>query len=102
MSSQQVVLQVIYPLSAASSFNMEYYLNSHVPMVKKRWGPQGLQSCVVTTGAKDAGYHVQTTLIWENMASLENVKDADVVREDVKNFTDVPPYRWVGLVAYQG
>jgi hypothetical protein len=51
---------------------------------------------------KNAGYHVQTTLVWENMASLENVKDADVVREDVKNFTDIPSYCWVGLVAYQG
>jgi type IV secretory pathway protease TraF len=90
MSSQQVVLQVIYPPSAASSFNIDYYLNSHVPMVKRRWGPQGPQSCIVTTGMKNAGYHVQTTLVWENMASLENVKDADVVREDVKIFTDIP------------
>ncbi|OQE16103.1 hypothetical protein PENSTE_c025G08537 [Penicillium steckii] len=94
MSSQQAVLQVIYPPSAAPSFNMDYYLNNHVSMVKKLWEPQGLEECIVTSGVKDAGYHVQTTLVWKDLESLENVKNADVARDDAKNFTNVPPYRW--------
>ncbi|GFF99469.1 hypothetical protein IFM53868_10306 [Aspergillus udagawae] len=101
MSSQQVLVQVIYPTSAAPTFNMDYYLNNHIPLVKKRWGPQGLQSCIVTTGAKDAGYHVQAIMVWKDQASFENVTGLEEVREDVKNFTDVAPYRWVGHVAYQ-
>ncbi|KAJ5191847.1 uncharacterized protein N7498_010832 [Penicillium cinerascens] len=101
MSSQQVLVQVIYPTSAAPNFNMEYYLNNHIPLVKKRWGPQGLQSCTVIAGAKDTGYHVQAMMIWKNLASFENVKGAEEVREDIKNFTDVAPYRWVGSVVYQ-
>lgn len=102
MSSQQVVVQVIYPPSAASSFDMDYYLNSHVPKVEKLWGPQGLQSCTVITGEKDSGYHVQTSMVWKNMVSFKNAEDVDAVREDIKNFTEVAPYRWVGLVAPQG
>ncbi|KAL2845881.1 hypothetical protein BJY01DRAFT_247488 [Aspergillus pseudoustus] len=101
MSSQQILVQVIYPTSAAATFNMEYYLNNHIPLVKKRWGPQGLQSCSVITGTKEAAYHVQATMIWKDMASFENVKGVEEVREDIKNFTNVAPYRWVGLVAYQ-
>jgi hypothetical protein len=80
---------------------MDYYLNNHIPLVKKRWAPQGLQSCTVITGAKDAGYHVQATMVWTSLASFENATSVEEVRDDVKNFTDVAPYRWVGSVIYQ-
>ncbi|KAE8141392.1 hypothetical protein BDV38DRAFT_279292 [Aspergillus pseudotamarii] len=101
MSSEQIFVQVVYPTSAASTFNMEYYLNHHIPLVKKRWGPQGLQSCSVVTGDKDAGYHVQATMVWKNRASYGNMTGVEEVRGDVKNFTDVAPYRWVGSIVYQ-
>lgn len=81
---------------------MEYYLNTHMPLVEKLWGPQGLRGWTVTTGDKDAEYHVQVTLVWENIEAFENVKKVEVVAGDVKNFTDVPPARWVGIVVGQG
>lgn len=101
MSSEQVFFQVVYPTAAASTFDMEYYLNNHIPLIKKRWGPQGLQSCSVVTGDKDAGYYVQATMVWKNRALYENRTDVEEVSGDVKNFTDVAPYRWVGSIIYQ-
>ncbi|KAE8362744.1 hypothetical protein BDV27DRAFT_131007 [Aspergillus caelatus] len=101
MPSQRVVVQVIYPTSSTSKFSMDYYLNHHIPLVKSRWGHQGLQSWTVTAGVKDTGYDVQATMVWKDMEAFTNAKDVDEVRADIKNFTDVTPYRWVGLLVDQ-
>ncbi len=90
-----------FMLSFGSS-NMEYYFNTHLPLVEKLWGHQGLRSWAVTTGYKDTEYHVQATLVWESIEAFNNVETSEEVMEDIKNFTDVPPYRWVGTVVGQG
>ncbi|KAJ5611038.1 hypothetical protein N7510_007757 [Penicillium lagena] len=101
MSPQQVVMQVIYPTSAASNFDMEYYLNTHIPLVEKRWCSQGLQAWTVTTGQNSTNYHVQTTLIWKDMEALKNAEFVEELADDVKNFTDATPTRWIGTVIGQ-
>lgn len=79
---------------------MSYYLTSHMPLVEKLWGPQGLISMTVTTGTDDADYLVQATLVWESMDAWEKSEKVEVM-EDVSRFTGVMPKRWVGSVARQ-
>ncbi|PYH89963.1 hypothetical protein BO71DRAFT_402635 [Aspergillus ellipticus CBS 707.79] len=102
MASQRVVFQVTYPPAAAPSFDMDYYLNSHIPLVQKRWSAHGLQSWSVFTGTEGSGYHVQATLIWKDLASFESAPHREEVMGDIKNFTEVLPTRALGLVAAQG
>lgn len=45
---------------------------------------------------------MQATLVWENIEAFENMKKVEEVTGDLKNFTDVPPSRWVGIVVGQG
>ena len=97
----QAVVQFIYPKSAASTFNMEYYLNTHWPLVEKLWGPQGLLSWSVTTGGEEADYHVQAVVFWESLDVVKNLTSVEEVMDDVRNFTDATPTRWVGTVVGQ-
>lgn len=97
----QAVVQFIYPKSAASTFNMDYYLDHHWPLVEKLWGPQGLLSWSVTTGDKDSDYHVQAVVFWESLEVVQNLTSVEEVMGDVKNFTNATPMRWVGSVVGQ-
>lgn len=94
----QVVMQFIYPKSAASSFNLEYYLSHHWPLVEKVWGPQGLVNWSVTTGDKDSDYHVQAVIFWESMEAVEKLTGVEEIMGDVPKFTDVMPTKWLGTV----
>jgi uncharacterized protein (TIGR02118 family) len=103
MGSKQAVVQIIYPLESASSFNKEYYLEKHMPFVVKQWGQHGLISWIATEGNKDAGYHMQVSMAWESLEAYKNLNqdDVDSVMADVKNYTSVAPYEWIGEVTGQ-
>ena len=101
MSSQQVAVQFTYPRSAERSFNLEHYMNKHVPFIGESWGKHGLRSWFVIVGDKDASYHVQTTLFWDSLQAFENV-DKTAVMNDVKNFSEVPASAQFGTVTGQG
>ncbi|KAH7407254.1 hypothetical protein BKA64DRAFT_705665 [Cadophora sp. MPI-SDFR-AT-0126] len=94
----QAVMQIIYPKSSASSFNLDYYLKHHMPLVEKAWGPQGITSWSVSTGDKGADYHVQTLVFWKSMEAIEEMTEVAAILEDVKNFTDATPTQWMGRI----
>jgi len=102
MSSQQAIVQFAYPQAAASTFKLDYYINSHMPLIEKYWGPRGLLSWTVTKGEEGADYFVQVTTFWESLEEFEKVKAAEEVMGDVKNFSDVKPFAKVGLIVGQG
>ncbi|RYP00275.1 hypothetical protein DL766_008729 [Monosporascus sp. MC13-8B] len=95
MSSTQAVVNVIYPKEAASNFNMEYYIKTHMPLVQKIWGPLGLKSWTVSTVNPESGFHVQAFLVWDSLEAFEKAP-IDEIFADVKNFTNVTPVKWVG------
>ena len=91
MATNQAFVQFTYPPGAAADFNLDYYLKTHLALLKSRWEGQGLRQCIISVGEKGASYHVQATLIWD---SVEVFKDAPFVEEitgDVKNFTSSTP-----------
>ncbi|KAF3400146.1 hypothetical protein F1880_008454 [Penicillium rolfsii] len=101
MPAKKVAVQVIYPASAASTFDMDYYMKTHIPLVEKRWGPEGLLSWVVFAGVEDADYHVQAVLTWESLEAY-NARTGEEIANDINNFTNVLPYRWIGEVIDHG
>ncbi|KAI0121183.1 hypothetical protein BJ170DRAFT_149255 [Xylariales sp. AK1849] len=97
-----IVINVMYPQAAASGWNMEYYLNQHMPLVEKHWGPQGLKSWTITTFGKDSPHYLQAILLWESAESFAKAAHKDEVMGDIKNFTTEQPALWVGDVVGQG
>jgi uncharacterized protein (TIGR02118 family) len=52
-----VILTVIYPKTSESHFDLDYYLQTHIPLVRSRLTRMGMESIHLMrgTGALDAG-----------------------------------------------
>ena len=98
MSSQQAVVQYVYPHTAAPSFNLDYYINTHMAIVEKHWGSHGLLNWTITKGEEGTDYFVQVTTFWESLEAFEKVKTSEEISGDVVKFSTVKPTVRVGVV----
>ncbi|KAK5171808.1 uncharacterized protein LTR77_003444 [Saxophila tyrrhenica] len=83
---------VVYPKGC--SFNMDYYLSTHMPLVADTWGSYGLKSWKVIKMGEDSPYSVQATLEWGSMEDFQKAASSETaakVMGDVPNFTDGSP-----------
>jgi len=90
---------VIYP--KGTTFNMDYYKKTHMPLVMEKWGPHGLKSWKVLQFGDDAPYTVQATLEFGSMEDFQKAggsPEAKEVMGDVKNFSDKDPVIMAGPI----
>jgi uncharacterized protein (TIGR02118 family) len=90
-----ILVTVTYPAGAQTSFDVDYYLNKHMPLVKVRWTAHGLKSTQVLRGTSKADgsapdYQIMALLTF---GSIEDFKSAGKAhgREifaDIPNFTN--------------
>ncbi|MFL6416675.1 MAG: EthD family reductase [Bryobacteraceae bacterium] len=93
-----VIVSVLYPKTKESRFDIEYYLRTHIPLVKSRWSDMGLTSIdlIQRTAAISGGvprYEVIGQLTFESTESLEKAlsQHGGEILGDIPNFTDVQP-----------
>lgn len=90
---------VLYPNEDDTSFNMDYYLASHMPLVQKGFEQHGLQGWSVLEFKPDAQgnkpkYCVQATLVFDNPDDLQKAlksEDAGPIFGDIPNFCNKSP-----------
>ena len=46
-----LTVAVMYPAAAGATFDHDYYMASHIPLVRRLWEPMGLQEVRVLRGA---------------------------------------------------
>lgn len=46
-----IVVSVMYPASAGAKFDMDYYRDTHIPMVRARWNASGLRELKILHGS---------------------------------------------------
>ncbi|KAI1845505.1 hypothetical protein JX266_008363 [Neoarthrinium moseri] len=98
-----VLINVLYPASAASGFDLDYYLHTHMPLVDKHWRPHGLLGWTVAVmDGSTSGYHVQAIMTFEDLEAFESVMEMGEIMADINNFTSARPVRWVGKVVGEG
>jgi uncharacterized protein (TIGR02118 family) len=88
-----ILVSVMYP--AGATFDTDYYLKTHMPLVKERWGPHGLRSAQVLRGAAkpDGSAPDYQMIALLTFGSLDDFKAAGKahgreVFADIANFTD--------------
>ena len=88
-----ILVSVMYPTGA--KFDTDYYLKTHMPLVKDRWGPHGLKSAQVLRGAAkpDGSAPDYQMIALLTFGSLDDFKAAGKahgreVFADIANFTD--------------
>lgn len=94
---------ILYPNTPGKTFDLGYYLTSHMPLTEKLWGPLGMTSWVVVQfqpGADGAAppYRLKTVTEWESRERLEKAmasEKSSAIYEDVARFTDEI---WIGVV----
>ncbi|KAF4536472.1 Ethyl tert-butyl ether degradation [Lasiodiplodia theobromae] len=91
-----VTSTILYPNTPGKNFDLKYYLNTHMPLTEKIWGPLGLTSWRVVEfkAGADGGpppYRLKTETMWESREKLDAAvtnEQTSAIFGDVANFTD--------------
>lgn len=94
-----VKVLVVYPNDEGATFNMDYYLSTHMPLVTEKWKQYGLKGWEVIqfAGGPDGSkpqFSTQATLIWDNKDDFFKAVGAPEtkdVMEDISNFSNKQP-----------
>jgi len=87
-------LSAIYPQTEDSTFDMDYYLNTHIPLVERLFQPLSIEVNEGVSGAEEGSpppYAVMTDITFATLEDLQNAvatHGAEVVG-DIPNFTSV-------------
>jgi len=93
-----ITVNVLYKNSDSIKFNMNYYLDTHIPLIRKLLGG-ALKDVLVQQGSGGAApgtppeYAVITVLRFESMPAFQAafLPHAPAITADIANFTNVEP-----------
>ena len=90
-------VNVMYPKQDGGSFDYDYYLNTHMPLVGERWRDV-VRSVEVYRGLSGAGgadepYVTVASLKFDSVEALQQAMEAHgpEIMGDVPNFTNIDP-----------
>ena len=93
-----VLVTVMYPDTPGTTFDERYYVDDHIPLVKARWSPMGLQQVVLMRGAGTPDgsrpqYRVLALLSFRSLEDFGKAAGAHgaEIFDDIPNFTSVNP-----------
>jgi uncharacterized protein (TIGR02118 family) len=100
-------VSVLYPKTSEGHFDLEYYLNKHIPMVKERLTPLGLARIEVDEGLgglapdQPPAYAVIAYLVFETPEALQNGLAAHgaEIMGDIPNYTNLQPQIQINRIA---
>lgn len=98
-----VTFVVTYPTTSGATFDADYYLGTHMPLVDRHFGPHGMSGARVLLPEKDdAAYAAITMIDFPDMdalrAALGSPEGAEV-SADVANFSSITPVTMVARTA---
>jgi uncharacterized protein (TIGR02118 family) len=99
VEKKMIVVNVMYLQEDGLAFNMDYYLNTHLPLVGSKWADMGMVSARVVKGLGGGEpytpptYHVIATVEFETMDLLQAALGAhgEEIFADIPNFSNVAP-----------
>jgi len=93
-----IKVSVFYPYEEGKKFDMDYYLNSHIPMVQEKVGvalkggavEQGLSG--VAPGSP-ATYVAMGHLLFDSVEAFQSSfgPHSEAIMADIPNYTDIQP-----------
>jgi len=91
-------VNVLYPAQAGAKFDFDYYMNTHIPLVRKLLG-SALKGCVVEQGVAggapgaEATYQVMCHLKFDSVEAFQQAfgPHAETISNDIANYTSVTP-----------
>jgi uncharacterized protein (TIGR02118 family) len=99
-----VIVSVLYPLAGGKRFDLDYYMNTHIPLVERLLIPAGLKQTKVFQSAVTPGTEPEFGIIAELFFDTAEELHAALAahgpetQADIPNFTDATPIIWLGRV----
>ncbi len=98
-----IKINVMYPNGEGSTFDLEYYRKTHIPLVEERLTPFGLIKTEITRGIAGGApgspppFHCIGVLYFNSAEEYHNgiAAHGPELRGDVPNFTNISPVRLV-------
>ena len=90
-------VNVMYPKQDGGSFDYDYYLNTHMPLVGERWSGvvRGMEVYRGLSGAggADEPYVTVASLKFDSVDAFQQALDAHAaeIMGDIPNFTNINP-----------
>ena len=102
-----IVVLVMYPEGEGATFDMDYYLNTHLKLVGDKWGGMGLKGARVIKGIAGgepgsvAPYRVIAVVDFESLEAFQAAAGAhgEEIFGDVPNFTNITPVIQISDIA---
>ncbi|TKW51595.1 hypothetical protein CTA1_2067 [Colletotrichum tanaceti] len=99
-----VTVSVLYPNEADAKYDVDYYVNSHMPMAAAQWKSSGLVSWTVTKyhpgpGGKESKFAFAGVLTFESLEAVHKAlasPETAVVMKDVPNYSNKEPEFLIG------
>jgi uncharacterized protein (TIGR02118 family) len=93
-----IKVSALYPGGAGSRFNMDYFLNQHIPMVRTKLGP-ACKSAAVEQGLGGAtpdsppAFSAMAHLYFDSVEAFQAAfgPHAGAIMGDIPNYTNVQP-----------
>ena len=105
MSSSGATVIVLYPRTENSTFNLDYYLSTHMPLAARAWTNYGFKAWSVTQLSEDAPYSIHVLMEWDSREAFGKALQDPGTQEvmaDVENFSSEKPILIQGNVVGQG
>lgn len=91
-------IAVMYPNQGERRFDLDYYREQHLPLVKEKYSPYGLKNIMLdtalsTSGPQAAPYLAIGYLLFDSVEQFMRAYKAEgaEVMEDLANFTEIEP-----------
>lgn len=91
-------LSLFYPDRPGGHFDEDYYLTQHVPLVRKRWGPMGLNDIqllrgVGTPDGSSAPYRVVALVSFNSAEAINRAlaSHSEEIFASIRRYTDIEP-----------
>jgi uncharacterized protein (TIGR02118 family) len=93
-----IKVSVLYPNEEGKKFDMDYYCNSHIPMVQEKLGA-GCKGAAIDQGlggvepGSPAAYVAMCHLLFDSVEAFQSAfgPHAEAIMADVPNYTDIQP-----------
>ncbi|KAL6850864.1 hypothetical protein ACO1O0_007990 [Amphichorda felina] len=100
------IATVLYPQREGATFDMKYYIDTHMPLVSRIWSPVGLekwevQRLDVGTGGEKPPFTVAALLTFKDEATWTGAQALPAAAEifgDIPNFSSEQPVLFGGSV----
>ena len=96
-------MQVTYPVSSDTKFDYDYYMETHLSIIRKIWGKY-IKNLIIVKGESGGGnkpspYYIIATIIFETQHDMDRAfSEGKPIWMDVPNYTNVKPNMMIGNI----